>query len=219
MTSLSIVVPCRNGEKSIRLQLDALATQSWDKPWEVIVVDHGSTDGTARVVEEYCSRYSHFRLVRTVGPAGVCHPRNVGIKEACSDKIAFVDADDLVAPGWVAAMGNALAEHEFVAGRKDYAKLNSREVMEALYFVEDRGVDTGYYLPCAPGCNLGVSRAVDKALGGFDTKFRALGDTDYCWRAAYIGVELAYASDALVHYRLRHSPREIYRWCFRQGVA
>jgi glycosyltransferase involved in cell wall biosynthesis len=219
MISLSIVLPCRNAAKSIRTQLDALAAQSWDKPWEVIVVDHESTDGTDCIIEEYCRHRGNFRIVRTSGPTGASHPRNVGVVEARSDKIAFVDADDMVAPGWVAAMGNALVTQEFVAGCKEFRKLNSPEMMEVLNHVENQGVHTNYYLPCAPSCNLGVSRAVHEAIGGFDTELRALEDTDYCWRAAYHGVQLAYAADAVVHYRLRHNPRDLYRWPMRHGIA
>jgi glycosyltransferase involved in cell wall biosynthesis len=219
MISLSVVLPCRNAAKSIRTQLDALAAQSWDKSWEVIIVDHESTDGTDCMIDEYCSHQRNFRSVRTSGPAGSSHPRNVGVVEARSDKIAFVDADDMVAPGWVAAMGNALATHEFVAGCKEFTKLNSSEVMKVLNHIESQGVHTNYYLPCAPSCNLGVSRAVHEAIGGFDTALRSLEDTDYCWRAAHHGVQLVYAPDAVVHYQLRHSPREIYRWRLRHGVA
>jgi glycosyltransferase involved in cell wall biosynthesis len=64
---LSVVIPCLNAAATIGVQLEALAGQSWEGEWEVVVADNGSTDGSQAIVESYR------------GPAGACsQPRGGG---------------------------------------------------------------------------------------------------------------------------------------------
>src|SRR5262249_59116491 len=120
MPKLSIIIPCFNAEQTIVVQLQALADQQWSHPWEVIVVDNGSTDRTADIVKAWRPSLPSLRLIQAAkerqGPA---YARNVGVAAARSDALAFIDADDVVAPGSLAAMGEALELHDFVAGRKE----------------------------------------------------------------------------------------------------
>ena len=112
---LSVVIPARNEEQTLPRQLDALLAQEWDKDWEVVVVDNGSTDGTAEVVTRLAQSDSRLRLISAVTP-GACHARNAGIAATSAPLLAFCDADDVVEPGWIAAIAAALAEHELVTG-------------------------------------------------------------------------------------------------------
>ncbi|MGH2922242.1 MAG: glycosyltransferase family 2 protein, partial [Gaiellaceae bacterium] len=122
--SLTVVVPCLNEEGTIGAQLSALARQEWARPWEVIVADNGSTDDSVRVVEGYRGRLPGLRVVDASDKRGQAHALNVGVSEARADAVAFCDADDEVAPGWVAAMGEALLSHELVGCAADGEKLN-----------------------------------------------------------------------------------------------
>jgi len=68
---------------------------------EVIVSDNGSTDGTVAVVEQYQEKPPNLRVVDSSDRRGAAHAGG------CRRGLAFCDADDEVAPGWVAAMGEA----------------------------------------------------------------------------------------------------------------
>ena len=90
---ISCIVPVYNGELYLREALDSIFSQGYE-PLEVIVVDDGSTDGTAKVVDRYDGRIRYVRQSN----AGPVAARNRGLEEAKGDFIAFLDADDLWHP-------------------------------------------------------------------------------------------------------------------------
>lgn len=87
---VSVVVPLYNKGKTIRRTLDAIIGQTVGNI-EIVVVDDGSTDGSAEIVEEV--RDSRIRLIRQLN-SGVSQARNNGVRQSRCDLIAFIDADD-----------------------------------------------------------------------------------------------------------------------------
>jgi GT2 family glycosyltransferase len=215
---LSVVIPCLNAAATIGVQLDALTGQDWDGDWEVIVADNGSTDGSREIVESYRGRLPGLRLVDASDRRGQAHARNLGAAAATGDAFLFCDADDEVAPGWLAALGRALAQHDFVACRYDNEKLNPVWVQRTHLNPQKDGL-TSYdyppFLPHAGGGGLGVTRRAHEAVGGFDETLPALEDTDYCWRLQLAGFPLHFAPEAVVNIRHRGDLGSIYR----QGVS
>ena len=211
---LSVVVPALNAADVIGGQLDALAAQRWEEPWEVVVVDNASTDGTLDVVERYATELPALRVVDASDRPGQAHALNVGVRESRSEAVAFCDADDEVAPGWVAALGKALAEHELVACVSDVQRLNEpwlAGIREPQPPGELSRAPFAPYAPYTGSGGLGVRRSVHEALGGFDESMPVLFDLDYCVRAARRGIELRLVPDALMHYRYRSDLRGIFR--------
>ncbi|WP_168735850.1 glycosyltransferase family 2 protein [Cohnella fermenti] len=92
--SVSIIIPVRNGAEFILQTLETIAGQTY-REFEVIVIDDGSTDETARIVRSFMSGDSRFRIVDNSGGAGHEHARNYGVSLARADWIAECDADDL----------------------------------------------------------------------------------------------------------------------------
>lgn len=215
---LSVVVPCLNAAATVGAQLEALSRQSWPGEWEVIVADNGSTDRSREIVESYRGRIPGLQLVDASDRRGQAHARNRGASAATGDVLLFCDADDEVAPGWLAAMGRALAVHDFVACRYDNEKLNPIEVRRTHLNPQKDGLtryDYPDFLPHAGGGGLGVRRQVHEAMGGFDETLPALEDTDYCWRIQLAGHSFHFVPDAVVYIRHRHDLGSIYR----QGVS
>src|SRR3546814_18408136 len=95
----------------------------------IFVADNGSTDGTQDIVMSYRDRIPNLRLVDASDKRGLAHARNVGAREAAGESIAYCDADDEIAPGWVAAMGAAVGQLAFVACRVDFDNLNPAWVL------------------------------------------------------------------------------------------
>lgn len=221
--TLSVVLPTRNGSATIRRQLDALARQSWDGAWELLVSDNGSTDSTRAVVEEFRGRIPNLRIVDSSSRAGVPHACNVGVAESRAPAIAFCNDDDEVAPGWLEAMARALGDHDFVAGRLEHDKLNEPWTIAVRGRPQEDGFvhwSLGTHLPFAFGCTLGVSRALHQAIDGFDEAMHPSGeDADYCWRAQYAGAELRFVTDAVTHYRLRGDLHAIVRQGHNYGIG
>ncbi|HEX9941123.1 MAG TPA: glycosyltransferase [Thermoanaerobaculia bacterium] len=215
---LSVVIPCLNAEATIGAQLEALSRQHWPGEWEVIVADNGSQDRSREIVESYRSRLPGLRLVDASDRRGQAHARNLGAAAATGDALLFCDADDEVDPGWLEAMGRALAVHEFVASRYDYEKLNAAWVRRTHVNPQRDGLplyDYPPFLSHAGGGGLGVRRQVHEAVGGFDETLPALEDTDYCWRIQLAGHSFHFVPDAVVNIRHRRDAESI----FRQGVS
>lgn len=203
---LSVIIPCYNASETIAMQLEAFANESWTEPWELIIADNGSTDGTGDLIEQYRGRIEHLRVIDASGRRGQAHARNCGVQEARGDLLAFCDADDVIAPGWVAAMGRALCVNDFVACRFDVDKLNAPWIRESRRNPQEQGVQAYTnppFLEHAAAAGLGIRRSLHEAVGGFDESVPVLDDTDYCWRVQLAGTELRFAPDAVIHYRYR----------------
>ena len=221
---VSVVLPCRNGADTIADQLEALAGQDCAEPWELVVVDNGSTDETPAIVERYRDRIANLRVVDASDRAGVPYARNRGVAEATGERIAFCDADDEVAPGWLAAISAALARQEFVAALPEYARLNPTWVSEGWDPPPEDGLRTHRfppYLKYAGGGCLGIRKSVHDEVGGFDESLSSCEDDDYCFRVQLAGHALVAVPDAVVHVRLRSRARELFaqaRW-YAEGEA
>ncbi|AFZ03198.1 glycosyltransferase [Calothrix sp. PCC 6303] len=216
---LSVIVPCFNAEDTIAVQLEALANQQWLEPWEVIVADNGSTDNTIAIAQRYQHRIANFRIVDASAKAGPSYARNLGAKAAYSESLAFCDADDQVAPGWVAAMGMALVQYEFVAGRNNNIKLNDQVTLKNHGLPETTGVTFDHpYLPVVISSNMGVKRSLHEKIGGFDEGFLMIEDIDYAWRLQEAGHHVCEIPDAIVHYRLRKDFKAICDHAWKVGI-
>jgi glycosyltransferase involved in cell wall biosynthesis len=144
---LSVIIPCYNADSTIATQIEALASQYWSEAWEVIVADNGSTDETRATVEQYRKLFENFRVVDASDRRGSAHARNVGARLAVGEALAFCDADDAVATGWVAAIGEAVAEHSFVASRMEWEKLNPPWTYRNRGKPQQEGLQTVSYPP------------------------------------------------------------------------
>ena len=191
---ISVIVPARDGARTLPPLLASLERQTLDRAlYEVVVVDNASRDETAEVA-------------RAAGAVVAAEPlpsrsraRNAGVRAARADLIAFTDADCVADPGWLGALLDALGEHEIVAGPVHVTTgdpANAVERFERLWrFEQEHAAADGW----AATANLGVRRSVHDEIGGFDVAYRHIGeDADYCLRARARGHELAYCAGALI---------------------
>jgi len=209
----SVITPCLNAGHTIGLQLEALAAQEFPEAWEMVVVDNGSTDDTLAVVERYRGRIPQLRVVdASQMPRCIAHARNVGVEAARAPMLLFVDADDEIAPGWLAAMGSALERHGLVGCRIEYRKLNPAWGRDHALQPQQHGLADEYgFKPYCTSCGMGVRRDLHELVGGFDRSYRRLEDIDYCWRIQIAGrVTPGFVPEALLHYRLRQTSAAVF---------
>jgi glycosyltransferase involved in cell wall biosynthesis len=209
---LTVVMPAHNAAATIGEQLDALVGQVWSGSWEVVVVDNRSTDATAEIVARYSGTDPRIRLIRATERNGIGYTRNTGIDAARGRSIVMADSDDVVAPGWLAAIGDALCRAEFVTGPLDVKALNPPRVVETRGFAIEQG--PGEFLgtfPFAHSCNMGFRRRVVDRVGRFDESLVNGSDVEYSYRLWRAGIELVYVPEAVVRYRYRTEIADLYR--------
>ena len=94
MATVSVIMPCHNGEKYLRQAVESVLVQTF-ADWELLIIDDASTDGSPTIAGEYCAKDSRIKLLHTEYSTGKpATPRNVGIEAAQGQYIAFLDCDD-----------------------------------------------------------------------------------------------------------------------------
>lgn len=213
---ISVIIPCFNAGKTLALQLQALAEQSWGGPWEVILADNGSTDNSREIAEKFRACLPGLRVVDASARRGQPFALNVGAAAATGDTLLFCDADDEVGFGWLAAMAESLTQYDFVACRIDAERLNSPEARASREGTQRDSLQRfpyPPYLPHAGGGTIGVKRTLHVAVGGFDEDLPATHDTLYCLQVQLLGTPLHFVPNATMHVRFRAD----YRGMFRQA--
>jgi glycosyltransferase involved in cell wall biosynthesis len=215
---ISVVIPVLNGEKHVGEQLAALAAQTYDCAWEVVIVDNGCTDRTLEVVFGWRNRLPAVTIVDARARPGLNHARNAGAAAARGELLAFCDADDVATPGWLAALAEAAREADMVGGRNEWDRLNDAVICAWRPSTPMTGLmrDHGF-LPYASGGNLGVWRDVALKIGWDERFIFGSSDQVFAWRAQLAGYRLTFAPDAVMEIRFRRTLPGLARQFYRYG--
>lgn len=210
----SVVVPARDAGATLADQLAALAAQETSAIWEVIVADNGSTDDTVAVARRFGDRLPGLRVVDASHRRGVAAARNAGARSARGRLVCFCDADDVVAPDWLATVASALGTHDAVSTplrpfRSAPGDLGADDVPG---WVTDP-------MPYLTGCSLGIRADVLARVGGFDEDWDrgAAEDVELSLRLLRAGARLGSADGTVVHRRERPHVVASWRQHYRYG--
>jgi len=110
---ISVIITTRNEEYNLPDLLDSLVVQ--EQPFEVIIIDSGSTDRTADIAKEYGKKYPFVKLINYAATRG--ESRNYGVKRARGDWVAFIDGDCIANPFWLKEFRRSLRHEKIVAGK------------------------------------------------------------------------------------------------------
>ena len=108
MPAISVIIPVFNTEPFLANCLASIYGQTF-RNFEAIVVDDGSTDGSASIAKAIAEKDLRFRIV-TQENKGLSEARNAGIEAAQGDWITFVDSDDMLAPNFLQALFDAIMQ-------------------------------------------------------------------------------------------------------------
>ena len=213
MQCATIIILTYNGRRWLPACLDALAAQRGAPAFDVLVVDNGSTDGSASFVRE---RWPHVGVLETRANLGFAEGNNAGAREARGDWLVFLNNDTAAEPDWLASLTAEAAAHP------DCDLITSRIVFMDDPAILDSGGDGyvraggafkhGYGQPAASfaasrevfgacGAAFMIRRAAFVRLGGFDGRFfMNFEDVDLSYRARLAGLRIWYAASAVVRH-------------------
>ena len=187
---VSVIIAVHDGEQTLAAAIESLLGQDYS-PFEVIVVDDGSVDGTPEIVQSF----ERVRYLRQEN-AGAAAARNTALSLANGTFVANFDSDDLLPPTRLSVQANHLVEHPEVGcvfGRQEWLNAPPWLARDKVY-----GDVDGIPLSSAM-----FRRDVLLELGGYDTSFVVGEDTDVLIRMRERGIEYAVLPE-IVLYRRYH---------------
>jgi glycosyltransferase involved in cell wall biosynthesis len=201
---VSVVIPAFNAERFLGEAIESVRAQTY-APLETIVVDDGSTDGTAVVA----SAFSEVTVIEQAN-AGPSAARNRGFAASRGEFIAFQDADDLMTADKLEVQAGLLIDRAEVGCVLAEQELLVEPGTEMPFWIEGSKVQT--VMPPRPPelegeplvhpMSLVVRREVFELVGGFDESMRTAEDLDWMLRASEEGVEIARLPDVLMRRRV-----------------
>ena len=205
---ISVVIPTYQRKETVKETVQALATQTFKGPFEVIVVVDGSTDGTADALRHLA--YPFPLMVVEQANQGAAQARNMGARRAAGDIILFIDDDMMAHPGllaeharsheqgWNAVLGHIPLHPEspftlLSVGIEKWADARAKRLTQPDAQLTLHDLLTG---------QLSVTRPVFEAIGGFDTGFTAGGafgneDIDFGYRLLEQGYRVHFNPHAI----------------------
>ena len=218
-----MIIACRNGAATLGETLDGLAAQRWDRPWEIVLADNGSTDASVALFgAAACGAsgdpHAGGRCLRTPGKPfalNTAHRRGPGAGGGVLRRRRRAGRR-AGSPPWAAA----LAEHGIVACRIDFDRLNGGWIRWTRGEMQHAGLEHLAFLPelvHAGGGTMGVQRRVVDEIGGFDADFAYLEDTEFSLRAQIAGHAILFVPEAVMHVRARADLKLIFRQNYNWG--
>jgi glycosyltransferase involved in cell wall biosynthesis len=204
--AVSIIMPAYNVEPFVGGAIESVRSQTFSD-FELVVVDDGSTDGTAAAVERHAQEDGRIRLLRQAN-RGLSAARNVALQHSRGAHFAILDSDDAWTPSFLGAQIDILERRPDVdivttnawfvggssSGRTAGPQPDPRPDPDLRNLLHD---ETSVFVMCV------FRRRVYEAIGGFDEAFRSNEDYDFWIRAAIAGFRFARNDTPAAYYRRR----------------
>ncbi|UCG25797.1 MAG: glycosyltransferase, partial [Chloroflexota bacterium] len=213
----SVVVCTNNGSETIQDCCEGLQQLCYPE-YEVIVVDDGSTDGSAKIAGDY-----GFQVISTEN-RGLASARNTGLAAAAGEIVAYLDDDARPDPNWLHYLATTFAQDDFTGvGGPNVGPSGDGPIADCI--AQTPGNPTHVLVTDTeaehiPGCNMAFRKDALQAIDGFDTQFRIAGDDiDICWRLQEQGWQLGFSPSAMVWHHRRKSVKAFLKQQLNYGRA
>ena len=199
---VSIITPMYNGKKFIAQTIDSVLQQTY-RHWEMIVVDDGSKDNSAEIVDRYSQKDKRIKLIRQAN-AGSAAARNHALRCATGRYICFLDADDLWDVTFLESQLKFIVDKKAEIVYASYRRVNveGKEILRP-FIVPDKVNYDGLLKTCSISC---LTALFDKEKTGevfFNEALKSMRDDFVFWLNLLKKVEYAYGnSEVLASYRV-----------------
>ena len=217
---VSVVVPVRNGARTLRSCLVALLAQSYPaERFEILCIDNGSTDESVDVMRRFFPRVQVLGAKRR----GASAARNEGIRRASHRWLAFTDCDCIADADWLASLmrfARSPRRADLMGGRiVAYQPTTPVERFCERLFDQQRAI-AEFKPPYVVSANMIASRDTLTALGAFDESFPRGQDVELSYRAFFGGrATFGYVDDAVVAHVNPASKAALWRKALQHGEA
>jgi glycosyltransferase involved in cell wall biosynthesis len=209
---ISVIIPVRNEESTIRTLLDGLLVQTL-KPAEIVITDGGSTDATPEIISEYVERGAPIHLIREAA-ALPGRGRNLAAAQAANDWIAFIDAGVRPEPDWL----ELLAQQAQVQGDVDVVYGSCEPVTDTMFkscsvmiYVPAPTERDGRLVRSPSVVSMLLKRSVWQAVGGFPEDLRSAEDLLFMNKIEQADFRISRAPGALVHWQAPATPLLLFK--------
>lgn len=195
---VSVIVPFHNSEPYLAEAVQSILAQTY-RPLELLLVDDGSSDGSARIATSLASKHAELRLVHLAENLGPAAARNRGLAEARGSLITFLDADDSMLRERLAWQVRYLTEHpevDLVLCAEELA-VEPDAPPDTIRRRDARGPGPRFHT-----MSMMVRRRTFKMVGGFDPSYRVAEDLDWLFRAAAAGLVVGKLDRVLTRRRM-----------------
>lgn len=223
--TVAVVVPVYNGESDLPQLLQGLTQQTYPpQQVEVWLVDNGSCDRTGELLQTAVSSHANWHCLSYGAIQSSYAARNVGIRAACSEIIAFTDADCLPSPQWIAELVKPFSQPQvgIVAGEILAQPAGSwlERYAELKQTLSQRDSLSHSFCPYGQTANLAIRAEIFHQVGLFRPYLTTGGDADICWRILReTDWQMSLAEAAIVRHRHRRSLPALRRQWYRYGCS
>jgi len=221
---ISFIIPVFNRPAEIDELLSSLSLQT-QKGFEVVVVEDGSTQSSEEVVERYRDQLNISYYFKDNSGPGLS--RNYGCEKAKGSYVIFLDSDCVLPPTYFSTVSDTLNDNYTDAfGGPDRAHADFTRLQKAINFSMTSFLTTGgirggneamgKFHPRS--FNMGISREVFKATGGFSS-MRFGEDVDLSLRILEKGFQTQLIREAYVYHKRRTNLRQFFKQVYNSGIA
>ncbi|HEV7682694.1 MAG TPA: glycosyltransferase [Pyrinomonadaceae bacterium] len=213
--NLSVIIPVRNEEDSIRPLLDALLSQTL-RPAEIVISDNGSTDKSVEIISQYIASGAPIKLIR--GAQGLPgRGRNLAAAKASHEWLAFIDAGVRPDVNWLEALSSVSQGDESVdVVYGSYEPITNTFFKEcaAIAFVPPLENIEGHPMRTRSIASALMRRSAWEAAGGFPEDLRSAEDLLFMDKVEALGNRVSFAPGAVVHWDIQPTLGKTFRRFF-----
>lgn len=203
--TVSVIIPALNEERFLGACLRSIKDTAGDFVREVLVVDNGSTDNTVAIAQQHGAQVIHSRV------ATIAAQRNLGVRQATGELLAFLDADCTVEPGWAETATKHFRDATVVAvgAPPRIPTSDTTWLQQAWSFLKRKASATPIDVSWIASANLWVRKTSFTDVDGFDETLETCEDADLGYRLKKLGRIVSDPRVTAVHHR---EPRTVYEF-------
>lgn len=220
---VSVIVPVYNGEEDLPELLEGFQKQTYPSDrLEYLIVDNGSRDRTPEILQ--AADLPNLKPLSQTQIQSSYAARNLGIKTAQYDILAFTDADCRPQPQWLENLVQPFAKPEIGLSIGEIIALSGNTLLEQhadrQETLSQKHTLANAFCPYGQTANLAVRRSIFQQVGLFRPYLTTGGDADMCWRILReTDCKYEFVPDATVKHRHRRTLKELQKQWYRYGES